>query len=256
MNSSKAEPSEEEVRENEERRAKFGYAENLYCTACNGGGFVYPLFSNGKPDYSRVVSCGAPGCVLDQQRAYQATPEYIKTKGVSKSQSFDDFKPVPGSEETLDAFKDIAFNKSAPPMLLSYGKTGNGKTHLMQATAVELLKRGIDCRLWAVADLISDLKQSIPDNSTEALMVIMKTVPALLLDEWGQHYGSNWEVQKLEEIVLARERAGLITIITTNQEPDQPGVMPERVSSRFRDRSQARMILNEAEDYRPKKKGK
>ena len=83
-----------------------------------------------------------------------------------------------------------------------------------------------------------------------------KKMPALILDEWGQNYGSIWEEQKLEEIFVARERAELITIITSNLEPDQLDKMPERIISRFRDATQARLILNAAPDYRPKKKAR
>ena len=79
----------------------------------------------------------------------------------------------------------------------------------------------------------------------------LKVIPALIMDEWGQNYGTDWEEQKLEEIVIARERAGLITIITSNLEPDK---LPERIESRFRDRAHARLINNKAVDYRPKKK--
>ncbi len=138
-------------------------------------------------------------------------------------------------------------------MLLIYGTPGNGKTHLCDATIVELLKRGIDCRLWTVSDLVSKLKESIPENTTELMISKLKMLPALILDEWGQNYGSDWEVQKLEEIVIARDREGLITIITTNLELEK---MPERVISRARDATQARVILNSASDYRPKKKSK
>lgn len=235
----------------EEQKAKNGYAPNPYCAVCHGFGHVHPLLPNGKPDYSQTINCQAKGCIADQKRIYQSTEPYIKGKGVSKFNSFDNFKPVLGAESTLEAFKDIAFNPDAPPLLLVYGTTGNGKTHLCEATVTELLRRGVDCRLWAVADLVSTLKESIPENTTELLINKLKKLPALMLDEWGQNYGSQWEEQKLEEIVIARERAGLITIITTNMELDD---LPERVVSRARDATQARVILNKAPDYRPKKK--
>jgi len=220
---------------------------------CRGTGYVHPHLDSGKTDYSRVINCLAEGCIESQKRIYGLTEPYLREKGVSKFSTFDNFKPVLGAQAALDAFRDIAFNEGAPPLLLVYGTTGNGKTHLCEATATELLKRGIDCRLWTVADLISKLKESISENTTELLMSKVKKLPALILDEWGQNYGSEWEEQKLEEIVIARERAGLITIITTNLELDQ---LPERVISRFRDATQARMILNEALDYRPKKRAK
>ncbi len=232
-------------------KASRGYSFNPSCPVCRGTAYVHPLLPGGKVDYSRVISCEAVGCIVDQRRQYQVTEPYIKEKGVTKFNTFDNFKPVLGVETTLDAFKDIAFNPDAPPLLLVYGNPGNGKTHLCEATATELLKRGVDCRLWVVTDLISKLKESIPENTTELLMSRLKSLPALILDEWGQNYGSDWEVQKLEEIVIARERQGLITIITTNLELDK---FPARIISRFRDATQARLLLNQAPDYRPRRK--
>lgn len=253
---------EEIIKSCEEQKAQVGYAPNPHCSVCGGFGSVHPLGDDGKPDYAQVIDCQAEGCIVDQKRIYQSTQPSIKEKGVSKFNTFDNFKPVLGAETTLEAFRDIAFNVEAPPLLFVYGTTGNGKTHLCEATVIELLKRGVDCRLWAVADLVSKLHESIPENTTELLMNNLKRVPALILDEWGQNYGSEWEEQKLEEVVLARERAELITIITSNMEPTAPGEerkkgqIPERIVSRFRDRTQARLIANQAPDYRPKKKAK
>ncbi len=237
----------------EEEKAKRGYAPNPYCPVCHGAGIVHPRLANGKPDYSAVINCKAKGCFEEQIRAYQSTSSYAKEKGVSKFSTFAEFKPVLGAEATLVAFMDIALKEEAPPFLFVYGTTGNGKTHLCEATVIELLKRGVDCRLWTVPDLMSKLHQSIPEGTTELVMSSLKSIPALIMDEWGQNYGSNWEEQKLEEIVIARERAELITIITSNLEPDK---LPERIESRFRDKTNAKLINNMAIDYRPEKKAR
>ena len=239
------------LQECEELKARRGYAPNQHCPVCHGSGFVHPLSPEGLPVYSQVINCQETGCVADQKRQYQSTEPYAKEKGVSKFNTFDKFKPVLGSETTLAAFRDIAFNADAPPSLFVYGTTGNGKTHLCEATVSELLRRQVDCRLWVVSDLVSKLKESIPANTTELLMSTLKKLPAMILDEWGQNYGSEWEEQKLEEIVIARERAGLITIITSNLEPDK---LPERILSRFRDKEQARLVQNLAGDFRSSKK--
>ena len=246
----------------EDMKDRIGYSANPHCGVCRGTGVVHPLTGDGKVDYSQVIDCPTEGCIVDQKRIYQSTQPAAKEKGVTKFNTFENFKPVLGAETTVEAFKDIAFNEGAPPLLMVYGVTGSGKTHLCEATVAELSKRGIDCRLWAVADLVSKLHESISENTTELLMSSLKKLPALILDDWGQHRDSLWEEQKLEEIVLARERVELITIITSNLEPPAPGEerekgqVPERVVSRFRDKSQARLILNAAPDYRPKKKAK
>ena len=235
----------------EEEKSRCGYAPNPNCAVCRGAGYIHPLLDSGKPDFAKVINCQAEGCIESQKRIYQSTEPFMKEKGASKFNTFGNFKLVLGVEDTLEAFKDIAFNKDAPPFLFVYGTTGNGKTHLCEATLIELLKRGVNCRLWTVPDMVSKLKQSIPGNTTELLMSSLKVIPALIMDEWGQNYGSDWEEQKLEEVVIARERAGLITVITSNLEPDK---LPERIASRFRDRTQARLIDNKAPDYRPLKK--
>lgn len=237
----------------EEMKASAGYAPNPDCPVCRGFGFVHPLQENGKPDYSNIINCQAPGCLEDQKRIYESTEPYMRAKGVSKFNTFESFKLVMGAEIALEAFRDIAYNPEAPPLLLVYGPTGNGKTHLCEATLTVLLSRGVDCQLWAVSDLVAQLKESIPENTTELLVGKLKAMPALILDDWGQNYGSNWEVQKLEEIVIARDRLGSITIITSNLELDQ---MPERIVSRARDAVDARVVLNKASDYRPKKRPK
>jgi len=244
---------EDTIKGCEEQMAEVGYAPNPNCPVCRGAGIVHPLFDDGKVDYGSVVSCNAKGCLADQRKTYQATEAYLKEKGISKFSTFAEFKPVLGAEATLAAFMDIAFNEGASPLLFVYGTTGNGKTHLCEATLIELLKRGVDCRLWTVPDLVSKLHQSIPENTTEMLMNSLKVISALIMDEWGQNYGSDWEEQKLEEIVIARERAELITIITSNLEPDK---LPERIASRFRDKYNAKMIDNKAPDYRPLKRAR
>ncbi len=234
-----------------EQKEKYGYAPNPSCEVCGGAGAVHPIFESGKPDYARVINCPAEGCLESQKRVFASTEAHAKSKGGSKFASFDNFELVFGASETVAAFKDIALNEEAPPLLIVYGPTGNGKTHLCEATLIKLLERGIDARLWAVADLVSNLKMSITDNTTEKMIDNLKHLPALILDEWGQNRESVWEVQKLEEIVIARERAGLITIITTNLELVD---LPERIVSRGRDPAEALILLNSAPDFRPKKK--
>ena len=220
---------------------------------CHGVGWVQPLLADGKTNYSDAITCQVDGCLASQKRAFESTEAFIKTKGVNRFSTFESLEPALGITKALEAFRDIAINPDAPPLLIVYGVTGNGKTHLCEASVIEFLKRGVDCRMWAVADLVSELKQSIAENTTDSLVSRLKTMPALILDEWGQQYGTLWEEQKLEEIVIARDRADLITIITSNKELDG---FPDRLVSRFSDSTKAMIVLNQAPDYRPKKKKK
>jgi len=71
----------------------------------------------------------------------------------------------------------------------------------------------------------------------------------LILDDVGMGgTGSNWEWGEFEEIICYRYKNELLTVVTTNMDIPQ---LPDRVVSRFRDKTKARMVKNGADDYRP-----
>ena len=133
---------------------------------------------------------------------------------------------------------------------------GNGKTHLCQALAIVLNWRGIDVKLYVVADLVSSLKMAIPNFTIDVDMLRLKEIEALILDdlgfeegkEGGQYkLGTDWEEGKLEEILVARYRKRLITVLITNGDAKR---LPERIFSRFSDLNVSQLVLNSAPDYR------
>jgi primosomal protein DnaI len=136
------------------------------------------------------------------------------------------------------------------PFLLCYGSPGNGKTHLCNALAIVLNENKIGLRLYAVADLLSDLKMAMADNSIELKIRFLKTIPALILDDYGVNYGSEWEFAKIDEIFTARFRDERITVMTTNLDFDS---LPERIKSRFKDSELSVAVLNNGLDQRPLK---
>lgn len=173
----------------------------------------------------------------------------MKTKGVSpRHQSFETFdRRIEGVKETYNAFYELAHGQTELPFLLVYGGVGNGKSHFCSAATIVLNRRGIDARLFTVADLMAKLKDSISTGTIEQEIKHLKEVPALVLDDLGVEYGSSWEMAKIEEIIDARYRNQLITVLTTNRDLDQ---LPERVVSRFCDPETSRCVLNSAKDYR------
>jgi DNA replication protein DnaC len=242
-------PSSADIEEAQKRREEYGYAPNPYCEKCHGAGVLHPVGEDGKPEFDKVVACSAPGCLAESYKLYKQEGEYLKTKGVSpRRQSFESFdKKIPGVKETYGAFYDLAHGQTKLPFLLVYGGVGNGKSHLCEATTIVLNRRGIDARLYTVADLMARLKDSISTNTAEQEVKHLKEVPALVLDDLGVEYGSSWEMAKIEEIIDARYRNQLITVLTTNRDLDQ---LPERVVSRFSDPDVSRCVLNGAKDYR------
>ena len=173
--------------------------------------------------------------------------------GVSSlDNTFENFDAVKGTEKVLSTFKSLVSGVPIWNMLLCYGPTGNGKSHLCESTAIALYKKGIFIRVLTMDRMIEALKQCIgPDRyvSFEELMHNYSYGERLIIDDVT---GTEWEFEQLEKIIRVRYREKLFTILTTNRDLKE---LPERIVSRFEDIDVARKVLNSGADYR-KLKGK
>jgi len=202
-----------------------------------------------------------PGTNTPDQTIIEAEPELTleekrgrlrKSLGISSfDNTFENFKPVSGAKEALVAFKALAEGKTKIPLLLCYGGVGSGKTHLCEATAITLYKRGIFCRIVTMARIMRALKECMrPDAQTayDELIERYCCCGHLIVDDVGMGgSGSEWEYGQLDEIVVARYHERLFTIMTTNRDLSE---LPERVVSRFKDPDFGRVVLNEGGDFR------
>lgn len=169
----------------------------------------------------------------------------------SLANTFDNFEPVAGTEAALAAFEALALGKTEWQMLLCYGGVGNGKTHLCEATAIALYKRGLFCRVLTMARIMRALKECMNPGSLTAYDELIERYcrcERLIVDDVGMGgSGSEWEWGQLEEIMAARYRERLFTILTTNRDLTE---LPERIPSRFLDPDIGRVVLNGSGDYR------
>ena len=137
-------------------------------------------------------------------------------------------------------------------MLMVYGGTGNGKSRCCEALVIALEKRGIYAVRNRWSDIVRRMKSLFNgrgDMPYEEYFDRLKRAPRLILDDVGS--GSTlgpWEWGELEDIIDYRYERRLFTVLTTNLDIKQ---FPERILSRFRERSRSRLILNEAVDQRP-----
>ena len=251
------------VEDAQEQLVQHGYAPNPFCERCNGAGWVYRGVPVGDENFGKAFPCEAKGCLVDSRQKYRQGEGYLASIGVTQPWcSFEAFKSemvrlkIKGAEDAYKAFYSLAHGKTDLPFLLCYGGVGNGKTHLCQALAIVLNWRGVNVRLYVVADLISSLKQAIPTFTIERDIQMLKELDALILDDLdfeegkdsGQYkLGTDWEESKLEEIMVARYRKRLITVLVTNGDAKW---LPERVFSRFSDPDVSQLVLNSALDYR------
>lgn len=166
---------------------------------------------------------------------------------------FSNFRNVAGAEKALDAFKGLANGKADWFMLLCYGTAGCGKTHLCEALAHSLTIEGNFTRVIQWQSFIRNLKMSIGDKERPWLYdEIFRNhciSSRLIFDDVGMGgTGSSWEWGEFEEIICHRYNNYLMTVVTTNLDIKE---LPDRVVSRFRDRTKARLVYNGAKDYRP-----
>jgi len=226
---------------------RLGYAPNPHCPVCHGGGFVHPRVDN-KVLYDKTKVCAEPECLQESYEHYKQTGKWLKVKGLAEIENtFENFVHIGGTEAAFEAFQQLANGWTDKPFLLCAGGVGNGKTHLCQAAVARLNQREVKTWYYSVADFFAELKAGMTNNTVEEKIKWAKQAQGLCLDDLGVNYGSMWELARLEEIVDARYREGLTTILTTNRDIKE---IPERIVSRFYDPDRSNVVLNSAPDYR------
>ena len=200
---------------------------------------------DGQVDYGSAIPC-----------RFCATKERMKKAlNVSSLDStFKSFKAVMGTEEVLKQAKAIIHPATQWKMLLLYGSYGCGKTHLLEAISLELWAMGVLAPIVTFPDLISRLKNTFDTKNPQLFEEILKyhcSQPYLLIDDVGAAGSfTPWSIAQLERIILARYRANLFTVFTTNLDLKD---IPQFIVSRFSDPEKGRIVLNSAKDYRPLK---
>ena len=165
--------------------------------------------------------------------------------------TFNNFKRVKGAGKALELFSQMP--DADWFMLLCYGSAGCGKTHLCEALAYELRQEMKFTRVLEWSERIRILKGAMQRRDRpgyyDQLFEGMQRAERLIIDDVGAGTtGSSWEWGELEDIVSYRYKRELFTVITTNLDVAD---LPDRIVSRFRDKTKARICFNSAGDYRP-----
>ena len=171
---------------------------------------------------------------------------------IDPAHTFASLKTPPGFETTLAAFKEMASGKARYALLMVYGGIGNGKSMCCEATVIEMYARGLRVKRDRWSDIVRALKGHFSGRGAvtyEEYFATLRARARLILDDVGS--GStlgSWEWGELEDIIDWRYERRMWTIVTTNLDIKQ---FPGRILSRFRDKTRARLVLNEAADQRP-----
>ena len=111
-----------------------------------------------------------------------------------------------------------SFAESPQGWLLLTGVNGCGKTHLAVSIVNVRQRLGQPTLFASVSTLLDHLRSAFrPDSLTgyDELFEQVKTAPLLVLDDLGSQRSTPWAEEKLYQIVVHRQNAGLPTVVTT-----------------------------------------
>jgi len=221
------------------------------CLVCKGKNWVYKKgLEPGHRDFGRAFPCSHTFKELKDDPHYE---------------TFNNWHKVPGAEATFEAVKALAEGESPYTLLLVIGQFGNGKTHLCRAAMHTSQQRGVHCKYFYAPDLVNELHKFLATKEIrgayEAFYQTLLDTLFLVLDDLGvganikrNRFGAgldDWAGGQVEALIKARYQTFRPTLVTTNLDLT---VLPAVLQSVFGDKEVAKWIVNNARDYRPRKK--
>jgi DNA replication protein DnaC len=222
------------------------------CLVCHDTGWVTRRIAAGEKTKDESIPC--PNCSDwgERQKQYQ-----LELSGIPEAKrvcNFLSFKGVEGAREAFDVVYYLAKGEVAYKLVLIYGDTGNGKTHLAYAAVLEAIERGLKAQFWYVPDLFGEIRKAMElqgQDSSDGVISRVESCPFLALDDIGVRKETPWQGESLERIINYRYAHELPLIATTNKDPR--GLGPA-ILDRFRDAVLSKMVLNTAPTFRTQKK--
>lgn len=172
--------------------------------------------------------CGCPAGVEFKKRHYREQSGIPQARW---TETFDTFRLEPGTKKALAAAHRFAGGELG--WLMIYGGCGNGKTHLAHAAGLALIDQGKAVRFANALCLVSELR-AVMGVGQLTLLNALGNVPYLILDEF--FWATDWEGQRLEEIVARRYAEKRPLFVTTNKDLL---TIPQPILSRFKEMGDA-----------------
>lgn len=179
------------------------------------------------------------------------------------ARTFANFQPRPGTEDMLAAakafcagdytFLTISVNNVDPNRMF-----GNGKTHIMEAMARDLLDQGKKVRFDLCKDILDRLRATYNRNSNDDFAHVLaeyKYFGVLFLDDLGMEKSNAWASEQLTGLIEERIQNNRRTVISTNLNRESMMDMEPRLASRLFATNPAladvfKVVLNTATDFR------
>ena len=220
--------------------------ESIYeCSMCKDARFVHPLREDGKPDYSRIVSC-ACSAERNIRELSRAMLRLCELPEGTEHMTFENFVARPGLEEAHAAAMAVAGGDTSRWLTLICD-VNRGKTHLIVAICRRWLYRGMPAHYAYVPILLEELRRGFReegDRSFDRRFDFFLNVPLLALDDLGTEHKTSWVQEKLDMIIDHRLMHNLVTVVNAN-------VTPEELNFRVRSRLErgGKIVFIKAPEY-------
>lgn len=220
------------------------------CEICRDAGMVHPMGENGKVDYATLVTCQ---CQVDEvkKKKQQLILEQSGVPMPHREKCFNGFRQTELNNKAFFESLNFAGGEASYKILVLYGSAGNGKTHLAYSALREFAERGLLAKFVTFQELIGQAKAAFRDSGGQQVIDSYKTAEVLVLDDVGAEPMTDWTESVLEEIVNYRYGHELVTLLTTNEDPND---LPAPVISRLRDKDVCLIVHNKESDWRPTRK--
>jgi len=164
---------------------------------------------------------------------------YANIPHAQNPRNFDNFDPVPGSQDGMRIVRLWAERDDGPPIIRLSGSTGTGKSHLLEAAARSMVAQNKLVKYEFVPTLLDRLRATQGANAEEDDLTVVgyyQAAYALILDDLGADRPTPFAQERLTSLFDARYRQERKTAIATNltreKIADQYG---ERLASRLYD---------------------
>lgn len=217
------------------------------CPKCGGAGWLRYDVPLDDKRFGKAVPCE---CLQQHtSEASDALVARLRSQLSGTEQTWNLANWVGADEKALTVAADAL--KVGSGFWTFWGTVGTGKSGLLVAIVNSALNARMPARYAVVPELLDELRASYGNGHYEYLMEELKTIRVLALDELHRNRGTDWENEKMFELIDHRYRYwdGLLTVFGTNKPPDKGSEDP--IMSRLCDTRRARLVRVGGPDLRP-----
>jgi chromosomal replication initiator protein len=184
---------------------------------------------------SQKVEGKAPGPLFEHQQMDEAA-FFVQKHGLREDFNFGNFAVSSSNEMAYAAAKAVADNiGSAYNPLFLYGGVGVGKTHLMQAIAIDLLNHNPRSNIIYCAgeEFTNEIIDAIQQKTTRDFKRRYRQVKGLFIDDIQFIAGKTTVQEEFFHTFNAVHKTGGQIVLTSDQPPSDIRQLEERLKTRF-----------------------